>query len=131
MDNTNPASGTGPQNAQMPNYNLNPREMRLERQGADTVAVSRRFPQIRGGQCEACGVIDPRQPAHLQYKLCPHYRGMEAKCVYCPKDKEQTEIVRISKLLVAEHPYQPGVLIMWCNSTECGRKHLERFKISR
>lgn len=128
---TNPASGTAPQYAQQPNYASQPREMRLERQGADTVPVSRRFPQIRGGQCEFCGTVDPRQPGHLQYKLCPHYRGMEAKCVYCPKDKEQAEVVRISKLNVAEHPYQAGTLIMWCNSTECSRKHLERFKISR
>jgi hypothetical protein len=114
-----------------PNYSAQPREMRLERQGADTVPMSRRFPQIRGGQCEFCGVIDPHQPADLQYKLCSHYRGMEAKCVYCPREKDQHEVVRISKLNVAEHPYQAGVLIMWCNSTECSKKHLERFKISQ
>lgn len=124
-------SGTAPHFAQQPNYSQQPREMRIERQGADTVPVSRRFPQIRGGQCEFCGVIDPHQPAHLQYKLCGHYRGMEARCTYCPKEKDQTEIVRISKLNVAEHPYQPGTIVMWCNATECGRKHMERFKVSQ
>lgn len=127
----NNAPGTVAPSAQLPNYSHQPRQMRLERQGADTVAYSRRFPQIRGGQCEFCGVVDHHQPGHLQYKLCPHYRGMEAKCVYCPREKDQTEVVRISKLNVAEHPHQPGTLIMWCNATECGRKHLERFKISQ
>ena len=122
MDNT---PGTATQTAQMP------RQMRQERQGADTVAYSRRFPEIRGGQCEWCGVIDPNQPGHLQYKLCPHYRGMDIKCSYCPAEKDQTEVVRMHKINVAEHPYQPGVLISWCNSTECSEKHLQRFKISK
>lgn len=125
------ASETDAPIAQQPNYAAMPREMRLKRQGADTVPLSRRFPQIRGGQCEFCGVVDSNQPGHLQYKLCPHYRGMEAKCVYCPKEKDQTEVTRISKLNVAEHPKEPGVLIMWCNATECGKRHLERFQISR
>jgi hypothetical protein len=124
------ASGTVPLTVQTPDYSASPRSMRLERQGATNVQVSRRFPQIRGGQCEFCGVIDPNQPGHLQYKLCEHYRGMEAQCIYCPREKDQTEVVRISKLNVAEHPDKPGVLLMWCNSTECSQKHLERFKVS-
>lgn len=122
---SNQPLGTVPQPARIP---TSPREMRLERQGADTVPLSRRFPEIRAGQCEFCGVIDPNQPGHLQYKLCPHYRGMEAKCIYCPHEKDQVEVVRASRMNVAEHPYQPGVLIMWCNSTECSKKHIERFK---
>lgn len=129
MDNKT-ASGTVPHSAQLPDYSAQPRNMRLERQGADTVPVSRRFPRIKGGQCEFCGVVDPHQPGYLQYKLCPHYRGMEAKCVYCPREKDQTEVIRISKLNVAEHPYQPGTLVMWCNSPECSKKHIERFKVS-
>lgn len=122
MDNQTP--GTAPSFAQ-------PRNMRLERQGVDTVPMSRVFPEIRCGQCEFCGVIDPHQPAHFQYKLCPHYRGMEAKCIYCPQEKDQVEVVRAHRLLVREHPYQPGTLIMLCNSTECEKKHQDRFKISR
>lgn len=125
-----PASGTVPHSHMIPNYASQPREMRVERQGADNVPMSRRFPQVRGGQCEFCGTVDPRQPGHLQYKLCPHYRGMEMRCVYCPREKDQVEIVRISKINVAEHPFQPGTLITWCNSTECSKKHLERFKQS-
>lgn len=107
-----------------------PRQMKLERQGADTVPYSHKFPTIRAGQCEWCGVLDPNYPAHMQYKLCPHYRGMEAKCVYCPREKDQTETVRVSRLQVQEHPYHPGTLVMWCNSTECSGKHIARFKQS-
>lgn len=121
----NQTPGTATPNVQVP------RQMRLEREGVETVPMSRRFPQIRAGQCEYCGVMDPQYPAHLQYKLCPHYRGMEAKCVYCPRDKDQVEVVRISTLNVAEHPYQPGTLLMWCNATECAGKHIKRFQISR
>lgn len=113
-----------------PDYSAQPKNMTLERQGADTVSYSRRFPQVRGGQCEFCGTIDKRYPSHLQYKLCSHYQGMELKCSYCPREKDQEEVLRISKLNVAEHPHRPGVIIAWCNSTDCSSKHLERFKIS-
>lgn len=115
----------------MPQMHTTPRTMRAERLGAETIPQSRRFPEIRGGQCEFCGTLDPNYPGHLQYKLCPHYRGMEAKCTYCPPEKDQVEVVRSSRLNVAEHPFQPGVYIMWCNSTACSEKHIERFKISR
>src|SRR3990167_1918444 len=130
------APGTAPQNAQEPivrpvQQYTQAGQMKLERQGASTVPESARFPQIRAGQCEWCGTLDPHTPGHLQYKLCPHYRGMEAKCVYCPEEKDQVEVVRSSTLNVAEHPYQRGTLIMWCNSFECSKKHFERFKISR
>jgi len=123
------ASGTAPNVAQIPDSGL-PRNMRLERQGAETVPYSRRFPAIRGGQCEFCGVVDPKMPGHLQYKLCSHYRGMDLRCVYCPREKDPEEVIRMSVLNVAEHPYQPGVLVAWCNTTECSTKHLERFKVS-
>lgn len=131
MDNT--ASGTSTPNAKIPKSQeyINPRDMRLERQGADTVPSSRRFPAIIGGVCEWCGILDSNMPGHLQYKLCPHYRGKDMKCIYCPAEKDQTEVLRTSYLNVAEHPYQNGVLIAWCNSTECARKHMERFKVSR
>ena len=109
----------------------NPRNMQLERQGAETVPSSERYPEIRGGQCEWCGTLDPAYPAHLQYKLCPHYRGQDMKCIYCPPEKDQVEVLRMSRLQVMGHPYKPGILIAVCNSTECGKKHIERFKISR
>lgn len=139
MDNQT-ASGTAPQMRVTPNIEVsvpvkpsyvNPRNMQLERQGADTVPASNRYPTIRGGVCDWCGVLDPNYPAHLQYKLCPHYRGMDMKCIYCPAEKDQIEVLRISELQVAEHPYKPGVLVAWCNSTDCSKKHIERFKVSQ
>lgn len=116
------------QNAQLPNYSSNPRNMRLTPRGATSAPVSRRFPEVRGGQCEFCGTLDPYQPGDLQYKLCPHYRGMELKCVYCPAHKDQDEVVRNSTLNVAEHPYRPGELLVWCKSFECSKAHEAAFK---
>lgn len=126
MDVTN-ASGTAPQSAQTPNYSASPRNMRLTPRGATSAPMSRRFPEVRGGQCEFCGTLDASQPGDMQYKLCPHYRGMELKCVYCPQSKDQEEVVRNSTLNVAEHPYRPGELLVWCKSFECSKKHEEAF----
>lgn len=111
-----------------PNYTSQPRNMRLTPRGVVSSPVSRVFPQIRGGQCEHCGTIDSYQSGEVQYKLCPHYRGMEMRCVYCPQNKDQDEVVRNSTLNVREHPYRPGELLVWCNSFECTKKHQEAFK---
>ena len=124
----NETPGTSPQFANV--NNSLPRNMRLTPRGATSAPMSRRYPQIRGGQCEFCGTLDPNQPGDLQYKLCEHFRGMDAKCVYCPPNKDQDEVVRNSTLNVAEHPYRPGELLMWCNSFECSKKHEEAFKIT-
>ncbi len=117
-------------NVQTPNYSSQPRNMKLTPRGASSAPMSRRFPQVRGGQCEFCGTLDPYQPGDLQYKLCPHYRGMDLRCVYCPQSKDQDEVVRNSTLNVAEHPYHPGELLVWCRSFECTKKHEQTFKIS-
>lgn len=119
------ASGTEPYIAHAPK---SPREMSLSPRGASSEPVSRRFPQVRGGTCEFCGVMDNQQPGDQQYKLCPHYRGMDLRCVYCPLSKDQDEVVRNSTLNVAEDPFSPGTLLVWCGSFDCSRKHLERFK---
>lgn len=124
----NKASGTLPHNANIPNYAQQPRNMRLTPRGATNAPVSRVFPKVLGGQCEHCGTLDPNQPGDYQYKLCPHYRGMDIKCVYCPLSKDQEEVVRNSSLNVREHPYRPGELLVWCNSFECSKKHEEAFK---
>ncbi len=112
-----------------PQY-INPRQMKLERQGVTASPLTRRFPRVIGGQCEWCGTLDPYSPGESQYKQCPHYRGMELRCVYCPEHKDQAEVVRYSKLNVAEHPDKEGTLVVWCDSPECSKKHLERFKVS-
>ena len=111
-----------------PDYTQSPRNMRLTPRGTVSSPVSRVFPQIKGGQCEFCGTIDPYQSGDVQYKLCQHYRGMEMRCAYCPQSKDQDEVVRNSTLQVREHPYRPGELLVWCGSFECTKKHNEAFK---
>ena len=106
-----------------------PRQKTIERQGDLSTQYSRRFPQVRGGLCEFCGVIDPNTPSQHQYKLCPHYRGMQLRCTYCPATKEPDDVIYHSTLNIAEHPDNPDKLVVWCNSYECSKKHTERFKI--
>lgn len=107
-----------------------PRQKQLERQGDANAAYSLRSPQVRGGICEFCGVIDPNQPAQYQYKLCPHYRGMQLRCTYCPATKDSDDVIYHSTLNVAEHPDNPDKLVVWCDSYDCSKKHEDRFKIS-
>jgi hypothetical protein len=111
-----------------PVYQPTPRQMRVERSGSQSEAYTRRFPQIRGGICEFCGVLDRNVPSQHQYKLCPHYRGMQARCTYCPENKDPDDIVYHTDMNVAEHPDNPNTLIMWCNSYDCSRAHEKRFK---
>ncbi len=107
-----------------------PRQMRIERQGARSEPYTRRFPQVRGGICEFCGVLDPNVPSQYQYKLCPHYRGQQLRCSYCPENKDPDEVIYHADLNIAESPDNPGTLIVWCNSYECSRAHEQRFKRS-
>ena len=107
-----------------------PRNMRLTPRGAVSSPMSRVYPRVLGGQCEFCGTIDPYQPGDMQYKLCPHYRGMDLKCVYCPPTKDQDDVVRTSRLNVREHPYHPGELLVWCQQFDCVKKHEMAFKQS-
>lgn len=107
-----------------------PRQKTLERQGDATAAYSVRYPQVRGGICEYCGVMDPNQPSQYQYKLCPHYRGMQLRCTYCPATKDSDDVIYHADLNIAEHPDNPDKLVVWCNSYDCSKKHLERFKVS-
>lgn len=104
-----------------------PRNMRVERSGNVSAQYSTRWPQIRGGTCEFCGVLDPNVPAQFQYKLCPHFRGMTARCTYCPENKDPDEITYHAMMNVATHPENPNTIIMWCNSYACSDAHIKRF----
>ena len=126
----NEAPTTLGHNVNVPNYADQPRNMRLTPRGATSAPMSRVFPKVLGGTCEYCGTIDPYQPGQYQYKLCTHYKGMDLKCVYCPPSKDQDEVVRNSRLIVQEHPYRPGELVVRCSSFECIKKHEEAFKTS-
>lgn len=107
-----------------------PMQLHVERQGNNSEAYTRRFPQIRGGTCEFCGVLDPNVEGKYQYKLCPHYRGMQARCTYCPESKDPDDVVYHETLNVAEHPDKPGTLVMWCGSFNCSQAHIKRFRRS-
>lgn len=107
-----------------------PRQMQVERIGNAGSPVSRRFPEVRGGVCEYCGVIDGNYPSQFQYKLCQHYRGMQLSCSYCPATADADDVIYHEKLNVAEHPDNPSKLIVWCGRFECSKKHLDRFQLN-
>lgn len=108
-----------------------PRPKTLERTGQRSEPYTHRMPQIRGGICEWCGVIDPNVPSQFQYSICPHFRGIgEMRCSYCDEAKDPTDVVIHAVLNVAEHPNNPDQLVVWCNSYECSRKHEARFRVN-
>jgi len=108
------------------------RRVSIEREGVRSEPYTRRYPQVRGGVCEYCGVLDGNIPAEYQYKLCPHFRDLgEIRCSYCDESKDPTDVIGHSILNIAEHPDNPDRLVVWCNSYECSRRHENRFKRSR
>lgn len=107
---------------------LAPRNMQIERQGSSSSPVTRRFPQVRGGICEYCGVLDQNVPSQFQYKLCPHYRGKQLHCTYCAESKDADDVIYHAALNIAEHPDHPSKLVVWCDSFDCSKAHLARFK---
>ena len=115
--------------AQTPQY-LTPRDMDIERVGGLASGMTIVFPEVRGGICEFCGVIDGNYPSHYQYKLCPHYRGKQLQCSYCPGSKDVDDVINHSVLRVMQHPDHPRKLIVHCNSYECLRKHEQRWKVA-
>jgi hypothetical protein len=75
--------------------------------------------------------LDRNVPGHLQYTLCPHFRGLGVmRCSYCPETANPEDVAAKSTLIVASHPNDPMSLVVCCNSLECSRKHMERFKTS-
>ncbi len=106
-----------------------------ERRGGTTVAYTRMHPRVIGGQCEWCGVLDNNQESIYQYKICPHFRGMQTlECSYCDPTKNPEEVIRSSVMKIHDHPTDKDEagrpkLVVVCDSYECSSKHLERFKI--
>lgn len=94
------------------------------RMGTKMGFSTRVYPNVVGGQCERCGVMDKFQPAEYQYKLCEHYRGMSLECNYCEPTKDQKEVTRISRLHMYDHPFQrdaqgrPAIGVV-CDSFAC------------
>ena len=117
------------QQVYIPPAPIMPRSKQVERQGALSVPYTHRYPQVRGGICEFCGVLDPNVPSQYQYKLCPHYRGMQLRCSYCPETKDPDEVIYHSNLNIADSP-DGRSLIVWCNSYECSAAHEKRFRLN-
>lgn len=106
-----------------------PKDLRLTRPGESSELLARSFPNIKGGVCDYCGVIDKNVPGHLQYKLCPHYQGMEMKCTFCKETADHTDVIRMSDLIVKEDPYAPGNLVTLCQGYECTRKFRQKYHL--
>lgn len=106
------------------------KDMRLSGAGESLGLHSRRFPDIRGGVCEECGVIDNRQPGAVQYKLCKHYKDRDMRCSFCKDTADHDEVIRMSTLLVKEDPYVPNQLVTLCGSYECTRKFESKYHIA-
>ncbi len=109
---------------------LMPSEMEVERVGNLSSGVTVAYPEVRGGICEHCGVIDGNYPSQFQYKLCPHYRGKQLACSYCPAEKSVDDVINHSVLRILRHPDNPRKLIVHCNSYECLKKHEQRWKVA-
>lgn len=104
----------------------------VERQGPSSEAYTHRYPEVRGGVCEYCGILDPNVDAQFQYKLCPHFRGMGTlACSYCPDHKNPEEVTRSHTLNIHVSPTNPNEVVVVCGSFECADKHLNRFKINK
>lgn len=119
--------GTEPVNAPA---TMAPRQLTVERQGARTEPIVFHFPQVRGGVCEFCGTIDPNVEPQYQYKLCPHYRGLQLRCSYCPEGKNPDDVVYHSKLNITSHPNDPSKMVVCCDSYDCTMRHQQRFQVS-
>lgn len=103
--------------------------MMIERQGLRSEPHTYRFPEVRGGICEYCGVMDGNVDSQNQYKLCPHFRGMQLMCSYCPSTKNPDEVIKRSTLNIHRHPQNPETLVVVCDSFECSDKHIKRFQL--
>ena len=100
----------------------------IERQGQRAEAYSEYYPQVRGGVCEFCGVIDNKQSSTVQYKLCKHFKGMDLRCSYCPATADPEQVVYHSVINIHGHPDNPNKLVVVCDSYNCSRAHEVRFK---
>lgn len=102
-----------------------------ERQGPRGVPMVRRYPEIRSGICEFCGVIDQTKPSTEQYKLCPHFRDMgDIRCSYCDETKDPEQVMYKSVVNTYAHPTNPDKVVVVCDNFTCVQKHEARFKTS-
>jgi len=111
--------------------------MQFERQGSRSEVYVRKYPDIVGGVCEFCGIVNSNAPAEEQYRIthvanCPYAAigGTPGiiRCSYCPDNADPIEVVKRARITVHEHPDRPNQLLAVCDSYNCSQKHLQRFK---
>lgn len=107
---------------------VQPRQKTVERQGSKAEPYVHHYPQVRGGICEFCGVLDRNIPSEFQYKLCPHYRGLQLRCSYCDETKNPDEVIGHACLNIYGHPNDNDKLIVVCDALPCVSAHEKRFK---
>lgn len=116
----------------MPQTYTPPPRRTIERQGGPTVPYTHRYPEVRGGVCEWCGVIDRTKPSNVQYLLCPHFSQIgELRCSYCDASKDPNDVIYRSTLNVHDHPTDATKIVVVCDSYECSNMHLKRFQVNR
>jgi hypothetical protein len=104
---------------------------RIERRGGETVPYVHRYPEVRGGVCEWCGILNDKRPSIEQYRLCSHFNKMgDLACSYCPMERDPNEVIRSHTLNIYDSPYNPGEVVVVCDDYDCVRKHRARFKVS-
>ena len=108
---------------------MNPKDLVLTPPGQTSGPSSLRFPRVLGGQCEICGTLDKNVDGKYQYKLCPHFKDMKLKCVFCKESADHDEVVRQSQMLVMQDPQFPKQLLTLCGSYECSRKFEAKYGI--
>lgn len=100
----------------------------IERREGVTSPMVGKYPTVRAGICDRCGVMDPNYPSIHQYKLCPHYRGKQLACSYCPNTVDPDEVIAHSIMEIYDSPTNPNELVVHCNHTTCLDKHYKRFQ---
>lgn len=106
---------------------------KIERRGSGTVPYVHHYPEVRGGVCEWCGIVDDKLPSIVQYKVCSHFKflkGADLQCSYCPDAKDPNEVTRSHTLNVYDSPTHPGEVVVTCDDYECVRKHRSRFQVN-
>ncbi len=109
----------------------------IERRGNVSVPYTHHYPEVRGGVCEWCGVIDSRQDSRVQYTLCDHFKNFGLlQCSYCDESKDPNDVIYKHTLNIHDHPYEKDsygqpLKVVVCDSYECSEKHLARFKLNR
>lgn len=103
-------------------------KFKVERKATPLVPSAKKYPDIRAGICEFCGILDKNVPIDKQYTICPHYQGVDIFCTYCGKSED---IIKDRALHIYELDEDPGKLVIVCDDYACRNKHNQRFNLGR